>query len=329
LLDENRERVSQMEMRKSMVVPIILLVTLPLLNAACGTLPAKPASGESVTMTGRIKIRGTNRSYRIFLPAVRSDDSALPMVLMLHGAFGSAREIEKVTGFSDLANREGFVVVYPDGIGLFGFLRHWNAGFCCGRAMRAGWDDVGFLLKLIQTITRQVPVDPQRIYLMGISNGGMLAHRFAAEHPEQLAAVTLAAAAVGARWKGQGETATFAPPPRPVPVLIIHARDDEMIPLEGGQSQSRADVAFLGPKDAADFWCACNGCDPSPTEHFRRQGGEWTRWSACREGAEVALFIIDQGGHAWPGRESDPQSEEPGADWAEVAWQFMSRFKRP
>jgi polyhydroxybutyrate depolymerase len=314
-------------MRRCFIM-MIFMVTLPLLNTACGTLAVKPISDASKTMTGHIKMGGMNRSYRIWLPTVRGDDGALPLVLVLHGAFSSAREIEKVSGFSDLAHREGFVVVYPNGIGLFGLLRHWNAGFCCGRAMHAGWDDVGFLLKLIQTLCQELPVDPQRIYLMGISNGGMLAHRFAAEHPEQLAAVTLAAAAVGARWKGQGEFVTVAPPPRPVPVLIIHARDDDMIPMEGGQSLSREDVEFLGPKDAADFWCKCNGCAPAPTEHFRQQGGEWTRWSACREGSEVALFIIDQGGHAWPKRPSDPHLEEPDGDWAEIAWQFMSRFKR-
>jgi polyhydroxybutyrate depolymerase len=312
-------------MRRCFIM-MILMVTLPLLNTACGTF--KPNPDASKTITGHIKMEGMNRSYRVFLPTLRGDEGALPLVLVLHGAFSSAREIEKVSGFSELAHREGFVVVYPNGIGLLGLLRHWNAGFCCGRAMHADWDDIGFLMELIQTLCQQLPVDPKRIYLTGLSNGGMLAHRFAVEHPEQLAAVTLAAAAVGARWKGQGQFLTAGPPARPVPVLIMHARDDDMIPLEGGQSQSQEDVEFIGPKDAANFWCKCNGCDPAPTEHFRQQGGEWTRWSACREGSEVALFISDQGGHGWPKRPSDPHLEGPYADWAEIAWQFMSRFKR-
>ena len=93
------------------------------------------------------------RSYRNHLRTLRNNERPLPLVLVLHGAFGSAREIEQVSGFSELADREGFVVVYPNGIGLFRLLRHWNAGFCCGRAMRAGWDDMGFLLKLLETLS--------------------------------------------------------------------------------------------------------------------------------------------------------------------------------
>jgi polyhydroxybutyrate depolymerase len=307
----------------------IMMIVVLLFITACGTLKTRPVSDSPGSVTEHIKIGTTNRSYQLFVPTEANKDRAMPLVLVLHATFGSGREMEKVTGFSELANREGFVVVYPNGRGLFGFLRHWNAGFCCGRAMQKDWNDTGFLLELIQTLTKQLPVDPQRIYLMGFSNGGMLAHRFATEHPEKLAAVTLAAAAVGARWKKKGSMQTFSPPSQLVPVLIIHAQDDEMIPLEGGQSLSRADVEFLGPKDAAEFWCASNGCHPTPTEHYRTSEGEWTRWSQCGEGAEVALFVIDQGGHGWPKRQSDPQWEEANSDWAQVAWQFMSRFKRP
>jgi polyhydroxybutyrate depolymerase len=314
-----------------LVIMTVFMLNLALMNNSCGSMPSSTLSPTSKTITGHIKAGGKTRSYRLYLPGNnRGDDGgSLPMILVLHGAFSSARQIEKISGFSEIAERERFVVVYPNGIGLFGWLRHWNAGFCCGRAMRAAWDDTGFLLRLIEVLTQQFLIDEQRIYMVGMSNGGMLAHRFALEHPEKLAAVTLAASAVGARWKDQAEMPTVVPPAQSMPVLIMHARDDDTIPFEGGRGKTRSDVGYLGPRHAAHFWCESNGCVPSPTAHYRVPGAEWMRWSSCLEGAEVAMLICDQGGHNWTRRQSDPPLAEPPPDWAEAAWQFMSRFKRP
>jgi len=80
--------------------------------------------------------------------------------LALHGAFGTAGTMERQSGFSELADREGFVVAYPNGIGLFGHLQHWNAGHCCGRAEMDRVDDVGFLRYVIRDVSSRVPKWP-------------------------------------------------------------------------------------------------------------------------------------------------------------------------
>ncbi len=302
-------------------ISIFLLACLTLPLAACGSSMTKGSLSSPTTMNKSIPVDGSNRTYRIHIPARQDSGQPLPLIIALHGAFSSARKMEQLSGFSTLADKEKFVVVYPNGIGLLGFLRHWNAGFCCGRAMSANWNDIGFLLRLIEDIPEQFPVDRQRIYLVGMSNGGMLAHRFAAEYPDRIAAVTLVAAAVGARWSKEEEMQIIDPPTMPVPALIIHSRDDPTIPFEGGRSDNRKDVEYLGPDDAVRFWRKANHCEHLPATDTRWQvdGSDLTRWSDCMEGTEVALLALDQGGHAWP---VDP------VDGAETAWSFMSRFSR-
>jgi len=80
--------------------------------------------------------------------------------------------MENWSGWSQLADREGFIVIYPEGIGLLGFLQHWNAGHCCGKAAEDDWDDVAFIEAAINGVSIQYEIDKHRIYMVGFSNGG-------------------------------------------------------------------------------------------------------------------------------------------------------------
>jgi polyhydroxybutyrate depolymerase len=312
------------------LIVIILPVCLIVLYTGCKSSSLDTSSWQPGSLERTLKVNGDNRSYRLHIPNKYYNGKPMPLVIALHGAFSSASEMEHSSGFSALADKEGFIVVYPNGIGLLGFLRHWNAGFCCGRAMKAEWNDTGFLIQLIDILSEHLVVDRQRIYMAGMSNGGMLAHRFAVEHPDRIAAVVIVAAAVGARWGAQGEMQTLPHPLLPVPALIIHAKDDPVIPFEGGRGK-REDVEYLGPKDAAIFWRKANQCDDLPKE-TRVPGGVLTQWeAACVDRSEVALLAIDKGGHVWPGGQSDLPPDlqtENGVNGAETAWRFMSRFSR-
>jgi poly(3-hydroxybutyrate) depolymerase len=106
-----------------------------------------------------------------------------------------SRTQDRRSGWSRLADREGFIV-YPEGIGILGFLQHWNAGHCCGKAVEDNWNDVAFIEAAIDGTCRQYAVDKRRIYMIGFSNGGMMTYRFAAERSSLLAA---AASVSGAR----------------------------------------------------------------------------------------------------------------------------------
>jgi polyhydroxybutyrate depolymerase len=135
----------------------------------------------------------------------------MPVVINFHGGGSNAAQQRRYSGMDAAADRHGFVVVYPDGTGLRPGQRHlltFNAGRCCPPATRHQVDDVGFTHAIIKTLAGRIPVDPRRIYATGMSNGGMMAHRLAAESP-YIAAVAPVA--------GQLNVSAFAPR-RPVPV---------------------------------------------------------------------------------------------------------------
>ena len=129
-----------------------------LLSAACS------AAATDLGPDGRqtLSYRGIDRSYVVRLPGVPSSpDRRVPLVLVLHGGGGDAANAEAMTGFTDKARQEGFIVVYPEGTGRFERkLLTWNAGHCCGHAMQHQVDDVGFIRALIDRLLEDYPVDP-------------------------------------------------------------------------------------------------------------------------------------------------------------------------
>ena len=158
--------------------------------------------------------------------AVAKQGTRVPMVLVLHGGGGNAVNAEAMTGFTNKARQEGFIVVYPEGTsrGALGLLT-WNASHCCGHAMQTRVDDVGFIGALIDRLVKDHPVDPKRIYATGLSNGGMMTHRLGIELSDRFAAI----APVIATLFGD-ETR----PKRPVPALMINGLLDKSVPPDGG-----------------------------------------------------------------------------------------------
>ncbi|MBK8648476.1 MAG: prolyl oligopeptidase family serine peptidase [Gemmatimonadetes bacterium] len=178
---------------------------------------------------------GRTRSYTLHVPErVRQENAPVPLVIMLHGGGGNADNAESMSGFSPKADREGFIVAYPDGTGggrapMF----TWNAGHCCGYAMQNKVDDVGFIGALIDQVQRDHRIDPDRIYVTGMSNGGMMSHRVGIGLADRVAAI---APVVGAVFGDE------ASPRAPVSAIIINGMRDESVPYDGGKSGGLARV---------------------------------------------------------------------------------------
>jgi polyhydroxybutyrate depolymerase len=182
----------------------LLAALLPL------ALPAQ-ARGDRQSFTHD----GRTRTYIVRPPRdVANNRTPLPVVLVLHGGGGNAVNAERMSGFTELVERERLIAVYPDGTGrLPTTLLTWNADHCCALAMTERVDDVGFIAALLDTLAARYPVDARRIYVTGMSTGGMMAHKLARELPQRIAAI---APVVGAVFVG-------APPPKgPVSVLAIN-----------------------------------------------------------------------------------------------------------
>jgi polyhydroxybutyrate depolymerase len=253
---------------------------------------------------------------------------------VVHGAFDDAKGMEKVTGFSELADRENFFVLYPNGISLFGFLRHWNAGHCCGKAADDEVDDVGFITETIEDACLRLNVDRCRIYMVGFSNGGMMAYRFAAEKTHLLAAVAPLAASLGGSPTPEIAEWRIPIPKYPIPLLTMHGSKDEDIPFHGGVSPRRGgNRTYWSVANSIGFWVKNNQCREVPLRTTSHNGQvQVTSWRGCSNDCEVLLYEIKDWGHTWPGkyftRELDTDHPLRNFDAKEIVWEFFKKYSR-
>jgi len=249
---------------------------------------ARAQSGES---RQTLVVGGVTRSYLLFLPSRYQSAHSLPLVLVFHGSGSRARAMTTHTGFTRVAEREGFAVVYPEGL-----QGRWNDG----RGYGASHDDVAFVRALLDTLARRVTLDSSRLYATGISNGGMFAYRLACELPGVLAAVAPVAGAVPAALADRCAAAA------PVAVAAFQGTADPLLPYAGGGRGASGRGEVLSALRSAELWARVDGCAAEPElEAPRDSVRDGTRvrarrWSGCRSGREVVLYTIEGGGHTWP-----------------------------
>jgi polyhydroxybutyrate depolymerase len=276
------------------------------------------SSGERQTLI----YHETERSYVIRAPGdLANGNGRVPLVLVLHGGGGNAENAEKVTGFTDKARREGFIVVYPEGTGRRkNKLLTWNAGHCCGHAMENRVDDVGFIGALIDKLIESYPIDPKRIYATGMSNGGMMTHRLGIELSNKLAAI---APVVGTVFGDEKR------PEHPVSVIMLNGLQDKSVPYQGGPPGGHFTGAWDGTPakpalDQAAFWAGADGCTGGP---IKDNHGTYTRWQYhCPAGRAVELYLVDDNGHAWPGgKKGSFMGDKPSSifNGTDVIWDFF------
>jgi len=318
------------------VTSLCLLPLLPLLLYGClRPLPSPlPPEGGTYTVHTTIRYQMLRRDFLLHIPPGDDPQTPLPLVVVLHGAFSTAAQTEQESGFSELADRENFLVAYPEGIGLFGYLQHWNAGHCCGKAAEDRVDDVGFVAEVIATVQRLLEVDPKRIYLVGMSNGGMLTYRIAAERGELLAAAAVVSGALGSTLIGAPDWQPPAPV-APLPMLILHGTADRHIPVAGGGSPlpGRAARHYLSLQQAVDYWLAADDCR-EPAQRSEKLDGALERlsWQHCRNGTRVERLLLKDWKHLWPAPHFTDElpADAPlhGYNGSADIWKFLSSFQR-
>lgn len=251
------------------------------------TATTKPAPLTTGTSHGTLKHDGEERTYRLFIPTGATADTKMPLVVALHGGLGSGDQFADNSQFEKTAQTEGFIVVFPDGEG-----RTWNAGNCCGGSARDDVDDVGFLAALIDRLKATLPVDPERVFMTGHSNGAMMTFRFACEQAGKVAAV----APVAGSLEIPG-----CSPSAPVDLLAIHGDSDKNHPIEGGEgTRSIANVAFVSMAESMRLWTTGFGCAAGP--EAKTEGAlTTTTWTGCKGGSTAALVVIAGADHPWPG----------------------------
>lgn len=299
-------------MNKLALLLFVLLAALPTAAQDNGLVP------ETLTF------EDLDRTYWLHVPD--SLTGPAPLVLALHARFGDGPSMADHTGFNTIADREGFIVAYPDGIdGEWNFVRN-VPGYPNTH------DDVAFLTALVDAIDAETPVDRARVYVTGFSNGGFMAQRIACEAPGPFAAF----ASVAASGFGGMLDVCLPPETAPAPMLLIHGTADDNVPWDGmGITRGDRTIYITYPvPETLGYWAEFNGCRPdadttdvppsglSPETHVRVLSVD------CPANASVVLTIIEGGGHNWPNPTQEPY---PGSgaitrdiDAAEAIWAFFA-----
>ena len=248
-------------------------------------LVASPALAQE-----RIALVAGGMERQALLLAVRSP-APRPLLILLHGRFGSGAQVIRSSGLNPGA---GFILAAPDGV-----QRSWADGRGATPADRMGVDDVGFLRALVATIAARHRLDPSRIYVAGHSNGGFMAARMGCEAADMVAGIAMVAASVGQ------SVAMRCRPARPVSALLIAGTADPLVPFGGGIVRDGGPV--LAAEAATRLFAARVGCGagaPRALPHAGPPDGtsaRMTDYAPCPGGTRVALIAILGGGHGWPG----------------------------
>ena len=290
------------------------------LGASAPTAAQSPPPSEAGTLQS-LQVAGEARRYYLHVPPTWHRDHPAPLILVFHAGGGRAIDIAPHTGFSRLADRDGFIVAYPQGLN-----GRWNDGRGFATATH---DDVAFVRALLDTLGRELNVDPRRVYATGISNGAMFAYRLACDLPGTFAGVAPVAGAMPA------ELAPGCAATAPTSVIAFQGTTDPLMPyLGGGVGQRRV----LSAERSVGFWATAAGCTgPTSSDDAVDRVRDGTRvrhaaFAGCREGRGVELYTIEGGGHTWPGGPTAGArvgrvSRE--IDATDLIWEFFARHARP
>jgi len=273
--------------------------------------------------TFSIEYGGMTRKYLVHVPAKYNPANPTPMLLSFHGggAHMEYQASEKNYGQISKSDKEGFVVVFPNGVGKLGDkLATWNAGTCCGAARDKNVDDVGFVKQIVSNLSGQLNIDHNKVFATGMSNGGMLVHRLACEIPDVIKAVASVAGPDGT---------VNCTPKTPISVLHIHARNDDHAVFNGGSGQksmSKSSITdFVSVPETVSRWVRRDACNATPKRVLDKPGAYCDEYSQCKGNVHVELCVTETGKHSWPGAEhtrgDEPTSKAISAN--DVMWDFF------
>ncbi len=310
---------------RNSILAAALVIPLCLLCTSC----PRPSEG---TVADSLRVEGARRTFLVHVPMASNLGVKRPLLIVLHPFTGTGRSMEQLTGFSSVADSEGFIVAYPDGR-----QRVWNANPASPSSLLgAPADDVAFVSALIDYLIEKHNADPDRVYVAGASSGGLMTHRVACELTDKLAAAAAVMITLPTGWQDRED------PAKPLPFLMIQGVADPFFPWEGGTVNEGPfrKHTYQSAADTVAFWVAQNNANPSPVETnlpdtssddgttvFERH------YAAQPEGAEVILYGINGGGHTWPGSTDDSLKFLVGTtsqdiNASKVIWDFLKTHSR-
>jgi polyhydroxybutyrate depolymerase len=274
--------------------------------------PARPAEKTGMS-TLSLTSGGEERNYLLYVPKTYDPAASTPLILSFHGFSSSPLQQALFSEWNALADKEGFLVAYPEGTGQ---PLRWNTQIPLGRRVNP---DVQFVSDLIDTLSEQFCIDPARIYANGLSNGGGMSNALACMLSDRIAAI----GGVSGAYLGMDGRCE---PIRPVPIIAFHGTADPIVPYLGGPSDM-FDIDFPIVPDWAEGWAERNHCDMTPVDLPAQGEVSGIHYTDCDENADVIFYTIDGGGHTWPGGLPLPESivgkTSDDIEATQVMWDFF------
>ncbi len=300
---------------------IFIVVTLSVLFIGCNKsddFVGAEQTDETISVDGR------QRQYIQFLPEGWSEETNLSLLFVLHGGTGSPEGMLDYVDYRALATQEKFILIYPKGIE-----KNWNDGRPTD-ANQLGVDDVNFFRKLIEKLVSIYSVNEEAIFVTGISNGAFMASRLGCELSDKIKAFASVAGTI--------EATTIAPncnPDDSISALYIHGTLDDFVPIEGGEMTEGDGGFIISHWDAIAKWNDLNNSSETPTitnlPDIADDGTTIveTKYSNINNGSEVISYVIENGGHTWPGAADGFDfflgNTSQDMDAKQVIWDFFER----
>jgi polyhydroxybutyrate depolymerase len=251
-----------------------------------------------------IDVDGVERSFLVHAPPSYDGTTRMPVMLDFHGLTGNSNGQRNLTGFDDVADAEGFIAIYPQGLPNENGQNAWNAGNCCGSTS----DDVGFVRAIISTLQTEACIDARRVYASGCSNGGGMSYRLACEAADVIAAV----APVDFDCVVGGACDNCSPS-RPITTVQFRGTNDQLVPYDGNGG------GFVGAQQNFAIWGEFNACTGDPAA-LQQSADGCESLPMCSAGAETVLCTVQNGTHC---------GSYDSFDIAQVAWDILQNHALP
>ncbi len=277
-------------------------------QASISQIPTFTRQTPPTDVSGEFSNQGQRRTYYLHTPPSSTATQPLPLVVALHGSGMQGKDMAEKTALSKLADQAGFIVVYPDGL-----KQKWNVS---GRGPE---DNVQFVHALIDHMQQLRSIDAQRIYVVGLSNGGILAQKLACEAPDQIAAIATVAASLPVQFSSHCQTQ------KPVSLLMINGTADSVVPWQGGAAPKvkvGRNLSIPPIPDVVNFWQQHNACPASGRVEQPSNLVEVTDYLSCQAQSEVMLVALQGAGHVWAG---GGYGQSAYGDTTQRVWQFLQR----
>jgi polyhydroxybutyrate depolymerase len=300
--------------------------------AGAETWPDLPEQPQPGTWAFDIESTGHPRHALVHIPKGYDATQPPPMVVLLHGAGGTARDILFHDKWAAKGDSEGFLILAPNGLPAIGAIpanfatnpNLWNSGQLPSRNPRTKIDDVAYIGALLDSLKSRLPYNERRVFCTGHSNGGGMTFRLAGEIPERFTAIATVA----------GQVAEPNPQPKKkLPTLFIFGEADPVMPMQGGEVKLPWGTRRTEAVDVyLERWAKAQGCATEREIVSDKGGVQRLRYASRENGPDFDVVFLKGHGHAWPGSQARLPERVLGPspkllDATDEIWAFFSNVK--